>query len=81
MVVNSGLCEESMPSLRKILPTSYTRSSPPTMSRFKYSSVSMRRYMSMSSALWWVLKGRASAPISSVKRTGVSTSVYPLPSR
>ena len=31
MVVNSGLCVRSMPSLRKMRPISNTRSKPPTM--------------------------------------------------
>ena len=34
-VVNSGLCVESMPSLRNILPTSYTLSKPPTIRRLR----------------------------------------------
>ena len=47
MEVNSGLCLGSMPSLRKMRPTSYTRSIPPTIRRLRYSSVSMRSTMSM----------------------------------
>ena len=33
--------------------------SPPTIRRLRCSSVAMRRYMSMSSVLWWVMNGRA----------------------
>ena len=44
-------------------------------------SVSMRKYISISSALCLVLKGRADAPISIVFRTGVSTSKNPAPSK
>ena len=75
MVVNSGLCLGSMPSLRKMRPISYTRSKPPTVSRFRFSSVAMRIYMSMSRVLWWVMKGRAVAPPEMVFSTGVSTSI------
>ena len=74
-MVNSGLCRLSIPSLRKMRPISYTRSSPPTMSRFKGSSVAMRMYMSISKVLWWVIKGRAVAPPEMVLSTGVSTSI------
>ena len=74
MVVNSGLCLGSMPSFRKMRPISYTRSKPPTVSRFRFSSVAMRIYMSISRVLWWVMKGRAVAPPEMVLRTGVSTS-------
>ena len=38
-------------------------------------------YISMSSALWWVMKGRAVAPPDSGWSTGVSTSVKPRPAR
>ena len=34
-------------------------------------------YMSMSRALWWVMKGRAAAPPAAESSTGVSTSVKP----
>ena len=78
MVVNSGLCVASMPSLRKMRPISYTRSSPPTMHIFRCSSVAMRIYMSISSALWCVMNGRAEAPEAVVLSTGVSTSMKPL---
>ena len=61
-IVNSGLCLGERPSLRKSLPISYTRSSPPTISRFRYSSVATRRYIVRSSALKCVTNGRASAP-------------------
>ena len=37
----------------------------------------MRRYMSMSSALWWVMNGFAAAPPALVSSTGVSTSTKP----
>ncbi len=81
MQVNSGLWNLSMPSLRKFLPISYTPSNPPTMSLFRYSSVAMRMYMSMSSALKWVMNGRAEAPPGMFCRIGVSTSVYPCSSK
>src|SRR5580698_594836 len=58
-MVNSGLCCVDTPSLRKFRLISYTRSKPPTVRRLRYSSGAMRRYMSTSSALWCVLKGRA----------------------
>ena len=35
----------------------------------------MRMYMSMSKALWWVMKGRAVAPPEMVLSTGVATSM------
>ena len=41
----------------------------------------MRMYISMSSALWCVMKGRAVAPPDSGWSTGVSTSVKPWPAR
>ena len=47
------------------------------MRRLRCSSVAMRRYMSMSSVLWWVMKGRAVAPPEMVLSTGVSTSMKP----
>ena len=74
-VVNSGLCLGSRPSLRKMRPISYTRSRPPTISRFRGSSVAIRIYISMSRVLWWVMKGRAVAPPEMVFSTGVSTSI------
>mmetsp|Transcript_126 Transcript_126/g.442 ORF Transcript_126/g.442 Transcript_126/m.442 type:complete len:317 (-) Transcript_126:1043-1993(-) len=49
--VNSGLCRVDKPSLRNTLPSSYTRSKPPTTSRFKCSSVAMRMVRSIPSAL------------------------------
>src|SRR5277367_5103196 len=60
-MVNSGLCLVEIPSLRKLRLISYTRSNPPTVSRFKYSSGAMRMYKSMSKVLWCVTKGRAAA--------------------
>ena len=45
--------------------------------RFKCSSVAMRRKRCMSSALWCVMKSRASAPPMSAFITGVSISMYP----
>ena len=77
MQVNSGLCVLSMPSLRKFLENSYTPSKPPTISRFKYNSSAIRKYRGMSSALWWVMNGRAAAPPGIDCRMGVSTSRYP----
>ena len=41
--------------------------------RFQKHSVAMRRYISMSRVLWWVMKGRAVAPPEMVFSTGVST--------
>ena len=76
-MVNSGLCLTLIPSLRKLRPSSYTRSNPPTMSRFKYSSGAMRMNISMSSVLWWVTNGRAAAPPATVLSMGVSTSINP----
>ena len=35
-------------------------------------------YISISSVLWWVIKGRAEAPEAVVLSTGVSTSIKPL---
>ena len=79
--MNSGLCLNETPSLRKSLPISYTRSSPPTISRFKYSSVAIRRYSVRSSSLWCVVNGRPAPPPYSGCRTGVSTSMNPSASR
>ncbi len=53
---------------------------PPTISRLSGSSSAIRRYISMSSALWWVTNGRAAAPPAWLSSTGVSTSWKPLPS-
>ena len=63
-----------MPSLRKIRAISKTRSNPPTTSRLRYSSGAMRRYRSMSSALWCVVNGLAAAPPGIGWKIGVSTS-------
>ena len=79
--MNSGLWRVSMPSLRKTRDISKTFSKPPTISRFRWSSRAMRRYISMSSALWCVMKGRAVAPPDSGWSTGVSTSMKPWPAR
>src|SRR4029450_4469293 len=76
-MVNSVLWVESMPSLRNIRPSSNTRSTPPTSSRFRYSSLATRRYRSVSRALWWVTNGRARAPPGTGLRIGVSTSRKP----
>ena len=54
---------------------------PPTISRFSGSSSAIRRVMSMSSALWWVMNGFAAAPPAWPSRTGVSTSVKPFSSQ
>mmetsp|Transcript_25117 Transcript_25117/g.50055 ORF Transcript_25117/g.50055 Transcript_25117/m.50055 type:complete len:345 (-) Transcript_25117:211-1245(-) len=62
-------------------PTSYTRSKPPTTRRFRWSSVAMRRVRSRPRELWWVEKGRASAPPGADWRTGVSISRNPRESR
>ena len=43
IVVNSGLCLRSIPSLRKIRPISYTFSSPPTINLFSGNSVAIRK--------------------------------------
>ena len=48
--------------MRNTRPISNTFPIPPTISRFSGSSSAIRRYMSMSSALWWVMNGRAAAP-------------------
>ena len=61
-MVNSGLCRGDSPSLRNTRPISKTCSKPPTTRRFRYSSGAMRRYRSMSRALWWVTNGLAAAP-------------------
>ena len=45
--------------MRNTRPISNTFSKPPTTSRLRYSSGAMRRYRSMSSALWWVTNGLA----------------------
>ena len=66
-----------MPSLRKLRLISNTRSMPPTTNRFRYSSGAMRRYSLMSSALWWVMNGRARAPPAIGCIIGVSTSRKP----
>src|SRR5215218_3136615 len=79
-MVNSVLWVESMPSLRNIRPSSNTRSTPPTSSRLRYSSLATRRKRSVSRALWWVMNGRARAPPGTGLRIGVSTSVKPLAS-
>src|SRR5829696_8624882 len=79
-MVNSVLWVESMPSLRNIRPSSNTRSTPPTSSRLRYSSLATLRYRSVSRALWWVMNGRARAPPGTGLRIGVSTSVKPLAS-
>ena len=70
-----------MPSLRKLRLISKTRSTPPTVSRFRYSSGAMRRKSVMSSVLWCVTNGRASAPPASGCIIGVSTSRNPRASR
>ena len=77
IIVNSGLCVASIPSLRNVRPISKTRSRPPTMSRLRCSSVATRRYSGMSSVLWWVTNGRAWAPPGSTWKIGVSTSTKP----
>ncbi len=76
-MVNSGLCRGDSPSLRNTRPISKTFSKPPTTSRLRYSSGAMRRYRSMSRALWWVTNGRAAAPPGIGWKTGVSTSTKP----
>src|SRR5829696_8051035 len=76
-MVNSVLWVESMPSLRNIRPSSNTRSTPPTSSRLRYSSLATLRYRSVSRALWWVTNGRARAPPGTGLRIGDSTSVKP----
>ena len=48
---------------------------PPTIRRLSGSSVAIRRYMSISSVLWWVINGLAVAPPEMVLSTGVSTSM------
>ena len=63
--------------MRNTRPISNTRSKPPTTSRLSGSSSAIRMYMSMSSALWWVMNGRAAAPPAEASSTGVSTSVKP----
>ncbi len=78
-MVNSGLWTASTPSLRKMRPISNTRSSPPTTNRFRYSSVAMRSCIARSSALWWVSKARAVAPVAWLSSVGVSTSTNPRP--
>ncbi len=70
-----------MPSLRKLRLNSYTQSKPPTISRLRYNSLATRMYISMSKALWCVMKGRAVAPPGMVWSTGVSTSNAPRASR
>ena len=50
---------------------------PPTMQRLRYSSGAMRMKSGMSSALWWVVNGRAAAPPAIGCSTGVSTSRKP----
>jgi hypothetical protein len=57
-----GVVPGGEPSLRNTRPISNTRSKPPTTSRLRYSSGAIRRKRSRSSALWWVVNGRASAP-------------------
>ena len=73
-MVNSGLWRVEMPSFLKLRLISNTRSTPPTTRRLRYSSGAMRRYRSMSSALWCVLNGRATAPPGIGCIIGVSTS-------
>mmetsp|Transcript_57085 Transcript_57085/g.119373 ORF Transcript_57085/g.119373 Transcript_57085/m.119373 type:complete len:240 (-) Transcript_57085:374-1093(-) len=80
-LVNSGLCVASTPSLRKHLPSSYTRSIPPITSLFRYSSGATRRNSSDPSTWLRVTKGRAAAPHAAAERTGVSTSRNPRASR
>ena len=80
-MVNSGLCWVEIPSFRNERLISYTRSSPPTTSRLRYSSGAMRRYSGMSRALWWVTNGRAVAPPGMGCIIGVSTSRKPRASR
>ena len=78
--MNSGLCFGSIPSFLNTLPISYTASIPPTKSLFKGSSRAIRKYISISWVLWCVINGLALAPVNSVVKTGVSTSVNPKPS-
>ena len=73
--MNSGLWRGERPSLRKTRPISKTRSKPATTRRFRYSSGAIRRKSSTSSALWWVVKGLASAPPGMGWKIGVSTSM------
>ena len=54
---------------------------PPTMRRFRYNSVAMRRYISRSSALCRVTNGWAIAPAGMGTSTGVSTSRKPRASK
>ena len=52
---------------------------PPTRSLFRWSSGAILRYISKSSALWWVINGLAVAPPAWVWSIGVSTSRKPWP--
>ena len=53
-MVNSAEWVESIPSFRKVLPISKTRSIPPTSARFRYSSVAIRSDIGWSNAFRWV---------------------------
>src|SRR5918999_3276842 len=66
-----------MPSLRKLRPSSYTRSIPPTSSLLRYSSREIRSLVSMPRASWNVVNGRAFAPPATVCSIGPSTSTKP----
>ena len=79
--MNSGLWRVDTPSLRKTRPISNTFSKPATVSRFRYSSGAILRYRSRSSALWWVVNGRALAPPGIGWKMGVSTSIAPRSSK
>ena len=70
----------SIPSFLKSFPISYTLSNPPTISLFRYNSVAILKYISISSVLWCVTNGLAVAPPAIVFSTGVSTSKYPFSS-
>ncbi|CAB4760149.1 unannotated protein [freshwater metagenome] len=79
--MNSGLCFELIPSLRKTRPNSNTRSIPPITSRFRNNSGAIRIMRSWPNALCRVTNGRAVAPPASAANTGVSTSRKPRASR
>jgi hypothetical protein len=51
-----------MPSFLNCLPTSYTRSSPPITSCFRYNSGAIRMNISRPRSLWCVMNGFAVAP-------------------
>lgn len=51
LVIIFLMCFISIPSFLKFLPISYTLSNPPTISLFKYNSVAILRYISISSVL------------------------------